>query len=75
LKIYYYNTNDPLSSDIVALDDSDSALVVELAAIIPTLVVQKRAKKAALKKATVALVIEEVEALVAKKIPSRKGKE
>jgi hypothetical protein len=75
LKIYYCNANDPLSSDIVAPDDSDSALVVEPAAITPTPVARKRAKKAAPKKATVALVIEEVEALVAKKILSRKGKE
>jgi hypothetical protein len=75
LKIYYCNTNDPLSSDIVVLDDSDLALVVEPAAIIPTPVARKRAKKAAPKKATVAPVIEEVKAPVAKKILSRKGKE
>jgi hypothetical protein len=75
LKIRYCNADDPLSSDIVAPDDSDSVLVVEPAVITPTPVARKRAKKAVPKKATVALIAEETEAPVAKKVPSRKGKE
>jgi hypothetical protein len=54
LKIHCCNTDDPLSSDIVAPEESDSVLGVESAAITPAPVARKRARKAAPKKATAA---------------------
>jgi hypothetical protein len=73
LKIHYCNADDSFSSEIVAPDDSDSVFEVEPATTTPTPIVRKRVKKTVPKK--VAPVVEEAETPVAKKVPSRKGKE